>query len=472
MALTSWAGTTNMALDYLIYEDSVRRPETKPVFEAVIAQINAGTARVRELSRGEGFQAGGQRVLGTAVLEFFLARQNADGFDADASQAFADKMRRLLGWTEISYSLKTFWFEATVRDPFFHDVPHEDPDLAWFVPPQWVLKPDVDPAQVNPEWLRFACWIAIGYMKYGMSFDSINANAILDHVTELGSDLPARLKQHGSGQLPVEVVRYKDVEVSCVANDAFGTVKIALKAESEDNYRAVLTWLCRLLEADFPRSYEIEFRSPAKHYLSVKGLPKKSVHQLFANATGYPELRPFIAQYARLAMREHEWYTNIDEADPAMPGTFAVFALALADDQHVPLALDYLRVCDGEHQSIHARFVHAYIAAHGFTPNAVALLVACAGNIQHLEPVKAYAASIANRDSLAALANARSEMAGREPSGIARLTADLDGGGRAHGHAWKAVVHAIWGEAGSTHPETLVAEAPDELKALYEAVLG
>ncbi|WP_415869189.1 DUF6138 family protein [Burkholderia ubonensis] len=66
-------------------------------------------------------------------------------------------------------------------------------------------------------------------------------------------------------------------------------------------------------------------RSPAKHCLPVKGLPKKGVHQLFANATGYPQLRPFIAQYARLAMREHEWYTNIDEADPAMPGTFALF---------------------------------------------------------------------------------------------------------------------------------------------------
>ncbi|WP_143137590.1 DUF6138 family protein [Burkholderia ubonensis] len=102
------------------------------------------------------------------------------------------------------------------------------------------------------------------------------------------------------------------------------------------------------------------FRSPAKHCLPVKGLPKKGVHQLFANATGYPELRPFIAQYARLAMREHEWYTDIDEADPAMPGTFAVF----------------------------------------------------------------------------------------------------DGGGCVPDHAWKAVVHAIWGEDGSTHPETLVAEAP------------
>ncbi|WP_269765145.1 DUF6138 family protein [Burkholderia ubonensis] len=113
-------------------------------------------------------------------------------------------------------------------------------------------------------------------------------------------------------------------------------------------------------------------RSPAKHCLPVKGLPKKGVHQLFANATGYPQLRPFIAQYARLAMREHEWYTNIDEADPAMPGTFAVF----------------------------------------------------------------------------------------------------DGGGCVPDHAWKAVVHAIWGEAGSTHPETLVAVAPDELKALYEAVPG
>ncbi|WP_268864509.1 DUF6138 family protein [Burkholderia ubonensis] len=113
-------------------------------------------------------------------------------------------------------------------------------------------------------------------------------------------------------------------------------------------------------------------RSPAKHCLPVKGLPKKGVHQLFANATGYPELRPFIAQYARLAMREHEWYTNIDEADPAMPGTFAVF----------------------------------------------------------------------------------------------------DGGGCVPDHAWKAVVHAIWGGWEHASRDVRRRGAPDELKALYEAVPG
>ncbi|VWC84166.1 MULTISPECIES: DUF6138 family protein [Burkholderia] len=457
-----------MSIDYLIYEDTIRRPDTKPVFDAIVAQIEAGTARVRKLSRAEGFKVDGQGVLGEAVLEYFLARQNAEGFDADAAQAFTDKMRKLLGWTSISYTLTSSWYEPTVRDPFLHD----EAGGGWLSVARWALKPDADPARVNPAWLRFACWIAVGFMKYGMSFDSVNANAIFDQVTALGSDLPARLKAHGSGQLPADLVRHRDDTVSCVANDAFGTIRITLKDDAENSYRTALTLLCRLLEADFPRSYAIEFRSPASQYLPVKGLPKKGVHALFASAAGHPALWPLIERYARSAMREYEWYTNFDGENAAMPGTFAVFALALADDRYLPLALDYLHRCDGEHQSIHAKFLHAYLAAHGFTPNAIALLVACAGNIQHLEPIKAYASAIANRDSLAALAEARGAASQQAPSAIGRLKASLDGDRRVSEHVWKAVVHAIWGDAANRHPDQLIASAPDELQALYEAVLA
>lgn len=79
-------------------------------------------------------------------------------------------------------------------------------------------------------------------------------------------------------------------------------------------------------------------------------------------------------------MGEDEWYTNIDDENPAMPGTFAVFALGLADDNHAPLVVDYLNLVDGEHQEMQGRFVEAYLDAHGFTPVAIDYLLACAGN--------------------------------------------------------------------------------------------
>ncbi|MCL2653761.1 MAG: DUF6138 family protein [Propionibacteriaceae bacterium] len=232
----------------------------------------------------------------------------------------------------------------------------------------------------------------------------------------------------------------------------------------------VLEWLCRLLDADFPRSYGIDFRSPAKTYLLIKGLPKTGVHQLFANAVAYPELRPLVERYARLAMREFEWYTNLPDEDPAMPGTFAVFALVMADDQYVPLGLDYLRLCDGEHQSIQAKLVHAYIAQHGFTRHTIDLLLACAGNIQHLEPVKTYPALIANRDSLAALLDARTDRAGLSPSDLTQLKASL-AQGRPLDVEWQAAIHAIWGETGWRHPDQIINKAPDDLKPLYQAIL-
>ena len=64
-------------------------------------------------------------------------------------------------------------------------------------------------------------------------------------------------------------------------------------------------------------------------YLPIPGLPKKGVNQLFACAVQHPNLHPAMARYARLAMREFEWYQNLADEACAMPGTFAVFALGL-----------------------------------------------------------------------------------------------------------------------------------------------
>ena len=190
--------------------------------------------------------------------------------------------------------------------------------------------------------------------------------------------------------------------MSAKANDALAVIRITVQEESEAAYAQALGYLDRLLSTtDFPRSYAIEFRGPTKTYLPIKGLPKKGVHQLFACAAAYPALHPAIEAYARRAMREYEWYTNLDAEDCAMPGSFAVFALGCASAAHAPLVLDYLALADGEHQSMHGRYVEGYLDAHGFTREAIAYLLACAGNIQHLRHRKTYAGGSPTRTAWA-----------------------------------------------------------------------
>lgn len=83
-------------------------------------------------------------------------------------------------------------------------------------------------------------------------------------------------------------------------------------------------------------------------------------------------------------MQEDEWYNNLQDGNCAMPGTFAVFALGLSSEKYHQLVCDYLRMCDGEHQSIHGEFVLAYIEKYGFTENRTELYNLCQKNIQHL----------------------------------------------------------------------------------------
>ena len=139
-----------------------------------------------------------------------------------------------------------------------------------------------------------------------------------------------------------------------------------------------------MLEFGFSHSYAIEFKGQNKIYLPIKKLPKKGVNQLFANAILYPELHDKIERYARLAMKEFEWYLNLDGEYSAMPGSFAVFALGLYNEKYHKLVCDYLSLCDGEHQSIQGEFVLTYIEKFGFTEKGLELYKLCGSNIQEL----------------------------------------------------------------------------------------
>jgi hypothetical protein len=280
-------------------------------------------------------------------------------------------------------------------------------------------------APVPPDFLRFACYIAVCNMKYGPSYASVTAKEIFDCVSDFGSDLPAGLKKDGSGELPKNVTEYKNAEVSCKANDAFATVKISLKTESEENYAQVLDFLCRLLGHEFPRSYAIAFRSPEKHYLPVKGLPKKGVHRLFANAARYPALYGKIEDYARLAMHEYEWYNDLEGEDCAMPGSFAVFALGLAEEKYATLVLEYLKLCDGEHSSVQGKFLPAFVEKYGLGETGMRVFLAGAASVQELPPNKIYAEAAEGEDSLRLLLAAKDGM---------------------DEYLWENAIYALWGD--------------------------
>lgn len=369
---------------YLIFDDVLCDDSLTALFDTCFATIQDGNARVSKTRAKAGyvsydcFRIQGKEILIDAILEYYLYNLDGSGFSYEQAKDFSDKMRKLCGWQwDVDRTLEK-WVEDKICKPFFCKIKNEGGYL------QWELRPGEPSNSLPEDYLRFACYIAVCFVKYGASYDSYTASEIFRYVKILGSDLPAKLKKYGSGELPKEIVEYKDDIISCKANDVFATVKITLKEESESAYQTALTFLCRLLAFGFPKSYSIEFRSPEKRWLAIKGLPKKGVHQLFANAVQYPALHQKIEQYACLAMNEFHWYDNLTNEHCAMPGTFAVFALGLFDEKYHNLACKYLEICDGEHQSLQGAFVLAYIEKYGFTEKALELYKLCEANIQHL----------------------------------------------------------------------------------------
>lgn len=433
---------------YLTLRDLQDDETLQDVFEAAAESVRSGTAQVR---RGEPTGAtclvsGDRLVLASGVLEFVLFRVPADEFDAEVAKAFVEQARQLLGWAEIGYTLRC-WAETRLCEGWFHNA-----GTRW--QKEWVRNAEMDPSSLPPAFFDFACYVALGELKYGPSYAFVTANEIFGWVTALGSDLPARLKRDGSGALPPALARFRTDTVTGTANDALAVIRLRVLEESEEAYASALGYLIELLTTtDFPRTYALEFRGPTKTYLPIKGLPKKGVHQFFAAAAAYPGLRPALERYARAAMGEFEWYRNLEGEHCAMPGTFAVFALGLAAPTYSPLVCEYLRLVDGEHHSVHGKFVEAYVAEHGFTPEAIAYLVACASNIQHLRLPATSRSQVANQASLEALLAAKVELG---DDGLFSYTR-----------------YAIWGgPATRDGRHEVIRKAPAGLRPLYEAIFA
>ena len=369
---------------YFVFDDAIRDKSLRKYFDLCVKDVQEGIARLSRTRAKAGypswpcFRVEGKELLVSTVLEYYLYDLHCNGFISESAEAFTEKMRAICGWQWDVDRVLRKWIERVVINPFFRDASDSEYEH------KWVLNPENPGYTLTDEQLKFACYIAVCFTKYGHSFDKSFTKEIFDLVTALGSKLPAQIKKNGSGSMPKEIAECKTKDFSCIANDAFATIKISVKNESEESYSKILDYLCDLLEFGFSHSYAIEFKGQNKIYLPIKKLPKKGVNQLFANAILYPELHDKIERYAILVMKESEWYLNLDGEYSAMPGTFAVFTLGLYDEKYHELVCDYLSLCDGEHQSIQGEFVLAYIEKFGFTEKGLELYKLCRSNIQEL----------------------------------------------------------------------------------------
>lgn len=445
----------------------IHKPDTDPEVlrhaDQCIQDVLNGTARENHSAYPTVVRNhNGTPFLPSQLLERYLSRLPLKDFPYAEAVTFCDALRRLAGWQEIRYQLEQY-IEKQVQERCFLVGERED---GFTVFPPCTVLPELRAEDVDEGLLRFACYVAVCHTVYGQSFESLTTEHILGLVSQIRPDMVKELKTNGSGKLPPNIQKRKTKHLTASANDAFAIIRITARDSTEECYAEILDYLCAVLsQEEFPRSYSVEFRGKEKLYLPIPGLPKKGVNQLFACAVQYPSLHPAMERYARLAMREFEWYQNLSDEACAMPGTFAVFALGLEGEPWAPLVTEYLDLCDDEHSSLQGKFLHALIRKFGFQPWTLGVLVRGALSMQWLEPAREFRSLIANGESLDALLAVKRRFS-------AYLLPEENKDPKFRAIAWQSLLWAIWGKNSENGGSKVIKTAPKELKEKYQQVFA
>lgn len=402
----------------------------------------------------------GTPFLPNQILERYLYQLPLKEFPYEDAVVFCDAMRQLVGWVEVRYELEKY-IEKQVQEQYFIVGERED---GFTVFPPCTVCPELRSEDVDDNLLRFACYVAVCHTVYGQSFESLTTEHIFGLVSQIRPNMVKDLKANGSGKLPPEIRKRKTERMTTSANDAFATIRITAKEDTQECYEEVLDYLCEVLEQEaFPDSYSVEFRGVEKIYLPIPGLPKKGINQLFAYAVRYPKLHAKIERYARLAMKEFEFYNNISDEQCAMPGTFAVFALGLEGLEWQQLVCDYLELCDDEHSSVQEKFLHVYFKKFGFTDQTMPVLVNGVQSMQGFKPAKEFRTLIANEESLNALLKIKEHLGDYLPEEAKRSK-------NATVYLWRDVIWGIWGKDSENCGKKVIKAAPAHLREIYEQI--
>lgn len=75
---------------------------------------------------------------------------------------------------------------------------------------------------------------------YGQSFESLTTKHILGLVSQLRPNMVRELKTNGSGKLPKNIRKRKTERLTVSANDAFATIRMTAKDDTQTCYEEVL----------------------------------------------------------------------------------------------------------------------------------------------------------------------------------------------------------------------------------------
>ncbi|MDK8193551.1 DUF6138 family protein [Paenibacillus sp. UMB7766-LJ446] len=220
-------------------------------------------------------------------------------------------------------------------------------------------------------------YAAVLILRYEPSYSKPKGLTFLELAKQLGSSRAIRMMTEGSGTYAKEDIHVKNELVEFTANDVFSMITIHIRKEEAGAYEQAIAFIIRLLKQGFPKSYKIKLKSSVKQYLPIKGLAKSDTHRFFANALAYPELYPFLEEYAREAIEEFEFYQDTEGEKSCMPGSYATFGLGLTDERYFPLVEYYMGQVDDEHQLVQDKFTVAFTETQGVTVSSIPALVAC-----------------------------------------------------------------------------------------------
>lgn len=164
-----------------------------------------------------------------------------------------------------------------------------------------------------------------------------------------------------------------------------------------------------------------------------------------------------------MAMKEDEFYNNLLDEQCAMPGSFAIFALGLADFKYIPLVRKYLKLCDDEHSSLQAKFIIAYMSKYGFTKQTMGVFIDGVMSMQNFEGAKDFSKLIANEESLTALIDLKDHLGVYLDAKDAKDESFVK-------YVQDELMYALFGKQ-KNNTKKLIESAPDTLRKLYERLL-
>ena len=135
---------------YIVFDDVLRDKSLKRYLDICIKEIQEEKAHMSRTRAKAGYHSWSCfRVEGKEIL---------------VAEEFTDKMRTLCGWHwDVDRVLKK-WIDKVIINPFLYDASDSKYEH------KWVLKPENPGYALSEEHLKFACFIAVCFTKYGHSY--------------------------------------------------------------------------------------------------------------------------------------------------------------------------------------------------------------------------------------------------------------------------------------------------------------